>query len=65
MDSNTNANKGPGIMVEVWTLLTFALLILSLRLACRKITKMGLWWDDYLIIISLVSEHSRRGKLSR
>lgn len=50
-----HANRGPQVVALRWGLLAFVLLTLTLRLACRKISKQSIWWDDYLALIGMVS----------
>jgi hypothetical protein len=41
------------ILVVSW-MTTLAILSIALRLICRRIRKQKLWWDDYMIMFSMV-----------
>lgn len=41
------------VLCVTWTTI-FAFLAISLRLWSRRIRRQKLWWDDYLIIFSMV-----------
>lgn len=45
------------ILVVSW-MTTLAILSIGLRLLSRRIRKQKLWWDDYMIMFSMVSEPS-------
>lgn len=40
----------------IWTLFLAATAFLGLRLWCKIDRKHGLWWDDYILIASWVSD---------
>jgi len=46
----------------LWTLLVSASVFLSLRLWCKYAKRNGLWYDDYVLVISWVS-NSAGGKM--
>lgn len=47
------------IAYRIWvgTIVTVvpATLVVALRVAARLVSRVGLWWDDYTIMVSLVS----------
>ncbi|KAI0529801.1 hypothetical protein GGR58DRAFT_289769 [Xylaria digitata] len=46
---------GVVIIAVNWAVTALAGLFLSLRLYCKLTRSRGLWWDDYLLIVSFVS----------
>ncbi|KAI3326452.1 hypothetical protein HD806DRAFT_532085 [Xylariaceae sp. AK1471] len=46
---------GAVIIAVNWMLTAFAGLFLGLRLYCKLSRRRGLWWDDYLLIVSFIS----------
>lgn len=52
IDPTVRVNAG------IWTLCLTATLFLALRLWCKIDRKHGLWWDDYILIASWVSDKS-------
>jgi hypothetical protein len=44
-------NEIIGSISATWALATIAM---ALRFACRRISKAGFWWDDYLMIPAYV-----------
>lgn len=42
------------INVGIWTLFTGASLFLGLRLWCKISRRYGMWFDDYILIVSWV-----------
>jgi hypothetical protein len=65
-DVDPSTSKLPGLPgfhpynIQPWTLGTLisvtllAFLSVALRLAARRLTKQILWWDDWMIIFSMV-----------
>ncbi|KAL8919518.1 MAG: hypothetical protein Q9208_006710 [Pyrenodesmia sp. 3 TL-2023] len=51
---NINDNRGPEIVVATVILAVLATLAVILRFACRRLTKLAVSWDDYLIVVGLV-----------
>lgn len=47
-------DRGPAILVTHWLLTGLAGVFLGLRLYCKSITKRKLWWDDWILISSMV-----------
>ncbi|KAK4443775.1 hypothetical protein QBC34DRAFT_199162 [Podospora aff. communis PSN243] len=45
-------NRGPRILITVWTLTGLSGLFLAVRLACKLWAKRRLWWDDYVLALS-------------
>ncbi|KAI1502678.1 hypothetical protein F5X99DRAFT_149134 [Biscogniauxia marginata] len=52
-----NNHRDPTLMLNVssWALTSLAIVFLGLRLWCRLFRHKGLWWDDGLLIASLVA----------
>lgn len=48
-------NLGPNFNVAIWVLTGAALVFMSLRLYCKIRIRRGLWWDDYVLILAMVS----------
>ncbi|KAI1078020.1 hypothetical protein F5B20DRAFT_250731 [Whalleya microplaca] len=48
----------------VWTLTTFATIILGFRLWCRKTFAQGWWWDDCVLTVSWLALVTAAGLLS-
>jgi len=51
-------NRGPRILITVWTLTGLSGVFLTVRLACKLWAKRRLWWDDYVLALSWVGIHS-------
>ena len=51
---NINDNRGPEIMTSTIVLAVLATVAVISRLACRRLTKIAISWDDYLIVVGLV-----------
>jgi hypothetical protein len=51
MDNN---DRGPGVLVVIWTLTSLSGLFLAVRLACKSRSKRRLWWDDHVLSLSWV-----------
>ncbi|KAK3386666.1 hypothetical protein B0H63DRAFT_139492 [Podospora didyma] len=51
----SHGNSGTEANIVAWTLLVFAAGFLSLRVYCKYIGHRGLWWDDYILILSWVT----------
>lgn len=49
---------GPTMNTSLWTLVGISLLFMSLRMYAKITKHRGLWWDDWVLIISWV----RRGE---
>ena len=49
-----NDSKSPIIIGVLVTLIVLSITSVILRVVARKISKINLWWDDYLIIMALV-----------
>lgn len=48
-------NSGPSIITAAAVTWTLAVVAVVLRVVSRKMKRIQLWWDDYLILVSLVS----------
>lgn len=53
-------SRGHDLVVVCWVTLSLALLLTSLRFYIRGIIRKNLGWDDYLILLSIVS-YTRSG----
>lgn len=62
---NINDNRGREIVVVTIILAVLATLAVILRFACRRLTKIAISWDDYLIVVGLVRVESSRLKLRK
>lgn len=51
----TTTDFGPQINVTIWFLTALSASFLALRVYCKFLRHRGLWWDDYLLILSWVS----------
>ena len=51
---NLNANQHPRLEASSIVLIVLPTLFVVLRLASRKVARAGYWWDDLLIVITLV-----------
>ncbi|KAK0391605.1 hypothetical protein NLU13_1105 [Sarocladium strictum] len=47
--------RGTRLLASVWCLTAAAAVLLGLRLYCKIWRGRGLWWDDHLLIIAMVS----------
>lgn len=45
------------IIVVVTWMMTLACVSIILRVLSRRVRKQKLWWDDYLVMFSMVSKH--------
>ncbi|KAI1640965.1 hypothetical protein F4809DRAFT_588197 [Biscogniauxia mediterranea] len=54
---DANSHRNPTVMVNTasWILATLAMVFLGVRIWCRLFRHKGLWWDDGLLIASLVA----------
>lgn len=48
-------DQGRTVLVSIWILSILSLTFLVLRLFCKFKGRRGLWWDDYLMVLSWVS----------
>lgn len=55
MATNCQENNGPGLMAFFWAMLSIATLVVALRLYFKRRRINCIGWDDYLIVLSLVS----------
>ena len=49
---------GPRLNTSVWVLFSLSSIFLSLRVYCKYLGRRGLWWDDWILIVSWVSNGS-------
>lgn len=47
-------NLGPRILVSIWLLVGLSFVFLALRVFCKFKGRRGLWWDDWILILSWV-----------
>ena len=52
---NVHANSGPKIIAVSVTLIVIAAIAVILRFVSRILSKAGLWWDDWAILLAMVS----------
>ena len=50
-----DTSRGHYLVIVCWVTLSLALLLTSLRFYIRGIVRKNLGWDDYLILLSIVS----------
>lgn len=51
---NLKADKGPHVIGAGITLIILPTLFVILRFVSRGIARAGLWWDDLLVVVSLL-----------
>ena len=49
-------DSGPRVLISIWLLTGMATVFLAVRIWCKFLTRRLLWWDDYILILSWVSE---------
>jgi hypothetical protein len=59
LDQLPHDNYGPSLNAGVWVLTATAAVFLVLRLYCKFLRRKSLWWDDYVLLASFVSQLSR------
>jgi hypothetical protein len=57
-DDPSAPNNGPRTNVIVWSLTALATAFLGLRVFCKIKKHRGLWWDDWFLVASWVSDIS-------
>ena len=50
------ANRGPRFLAQTWVMLFLATVFVALRLYFRHRRVNAIGWDDYMIVLSLVSK---------
>jgi hypothetical protein len=60
-----DANQGQRILALTWSLVWLSFAFLLARLYCKWRTKPGLWWDDYVLMLSLVMFDSECSEVLR
>lgn len=53
-DVDLGASQQPAIIIQLSVLFPIALLATGLRFLARRISKAGLWWDDWLILAATI-----------
>lgn len=53
-DINLKADKGPHVIGAGITLIILPTVFVILRFVSRGIARAGLWWDDLLVVVSLL-----------
>lgn len=56
--SGPTPNLGPGTAAAIWALVGMSAVFLVLRIYCKIWRSRGLWWDDWVLIISWVCPKS-------
>lgn len=52
--AHLNETRGPVVIGVTAMLITLDTVFVALRIWARRIRKLGLWWDDWLIIMALI-----------
>lgn len=47
--------RGTRLLASIWTLGLLSLILLFLRVYCKRWRGKGLWWDDWCLIVAQVS----------
>ncbi len=47
-------DRGPQSIAAIWSLIAASFIFMMVRLYCKKYRLRGLWWDDYVLILSWV-----------
>ena len=50
-----DVNRGSDLVIISWLTVSIALLLVSVRFYIRGILRKNLGWDDYLILLAIVS----------
>lgn len=53
------ANRGPFLIRTCCAMIALSATAVTLRFLSRRLSKVSLWWDDWLILIALVSRERR------
>ncbi len=48
-------DKSGTILASIWVLTGLSSVFIVLRAYCKIISRRGLWWDDYVMILAWVS----------
>ena len=62
--ANIHDNRAPDLVVSTTVCLSLACVAVSLRLIARRLSKAKVWFDDYMIIVALVSTDSDDERVS-
>lgn len=54
MEVNSNESRQPQIIGVATMLLFLSTLAVALRLLFRRMTGVGLWYDDYAVMVALI-----------
>ena len=54
IDDLPHDDYGPQLNFTTWLLIGLSGAFLSLRIYCKFLRHRGLWWDDYILIVSWV-----------
>ena len=57
-------SKTPELFRDTISLIVLATIAVGARLAARRISVAGLWWDDYVIVLALVRCSTDRSRSS-
>lgn len=56
VSADTGSSRSAYVNGSIWALGALASTFLSLRIYCKLRRRRGLWWDDYLLFLSWVSD---------
>lgn len=51
-------NRGPDMVVSTVICISLACIAVLLRLIARRLSKAKIWFDDYMIIVALVTPYA-------
>lgn len=54
-DSLITEDRGPQVIAVSVAMITLSTFAVAFRCWSRKVSKAGLWWDDWTILLALVS----------
>lgn len=54
MAAMASDNLGPQMLISTWVLVGLSFVFLALRLFSKFKIRRGLWWDDYVLVLSWV-----------
>ena len=55
-DFDIYADRGPHLVRVCSVMIALSAIAVALRLVSRRLSKVRLWWDDWLILIALVND---------
>lgn len=54
-DSNSGDEGQTAVVAVIGVILALAITTVALRFYVRRLTKAGIWWDDWLILAALIT----------